>query len=495
MKKTLLIYTMMLVAMAARSQWTVDSLNTARAGIPVAVFGNKLVFGSGSGNSWDIFDLSANTHTSGLLSFSRTNIAFAQTSGYAYFAGGKYGPYTDPLYTKNVDVYNNTTNTWATVNLSLARQVGGAGTIADKVFFAGGLGRDFGGPVYLYNRVDIFNTSTGVRTIAKLSKARSNIAVAGVADKILFAGGWFWDITYNQLQSNVVDIYNNTTGLWSKALLSKKREQISVAVIGNKILFAGGFSNTALTQTSKTVDIYDAVTNTWTVTYFSKGRYGIVASVVGSKAYFAGGSGAADNSIEVYDIATGIWSNLTMPVALKGYTATVVGDNIYYAGGYDTINRVFAIVQVYNTSTQTWSVNALSQPRYYITAANAGGKAVFAGGYRDFTYPVATVSNRIDIYTPALVAAAASQAALIVDDKMVSVYPNPAKSYVMIAMAKHLQEQSQITVIDINGVVRCRKTVSNNRTIKLPVTDLTAGVYFFRINSGKEIFEGKFIKE
>lgn len=495
MKKTLLLSIMILVAMAARSQWTIDSLNTARASIPVAVFGNKLVFGSGSGNSWDIFDLSANTHTSGLLSFSRTNIAFAQTSGYAYFAGGKYGPYTDPLYTKTVDVYNNTTNTWTTTNLSLARLVGGAGSIADKVFFAGGLGRDFGGPVYLYNRVDIFNTSTGLRTTAKLSKARSNIAVASTADKILFAGGWFWDITYNQLQSNVVDIYNNTTGLWSKALLSKKREQISVAVIGNKILFAGGFSNTALAQTSKTVDIYDAVTNTWTVTYFSKGRYGVVASVVGSKAYFAGGNSTVDNSIEVYDVVTGTWSNLTMPVALRGYNATVVGDNIYYAGGYDAVNRVFAVVQVYNTRTQTWSVNTLSQPRYNIAAANAGGKAVFAGGYKDFGYPVATASNRMDIYTPPLVAAAASQGAFMVDDKMVSVYPNPATSFVMIAVAKHLQEQSQLTVIDINGVVKCRKTVGNNKTIKLPVTDLTAGVYFFRINSGKEILDGKFIKE
>jgi Secretion system C-terminal sorting domain/Kelch motif len=495
MKKVLLLYPMMLVAAAAKSQWAVDSLNTARAGIPVAVFGNKLVFGSGSGNSWDIFDVNSNVHTAGLLSFSRTNIAFAQTVNYAYFGGGKYGPYADPLYTKNVDVYNNATNTWSVANLSIARQVGGAGSIAEKVFFAGGLGRDFGGPVYLYNRVDIFNSTTGVRTIAKLSKARSNIAVASAADKILFAGGWFWDITYNQLQSNVVDIYNNTTGLWSKAMLSRKRESMGVAVVGNKILFAGGYAATGSFQAAKTVDIYDALTGAWTVTYFSKGRYSMVVSVVGGKAYFAGGNGAADNSIEVYDAATNTWSNLMMPVTLKGYTATVVGDNIYYAGGYNAANRVSAVVQMYNTNTQVWSLSSLSQPRYNIAVAGTGGKVFFAGGYKDLAYPLATLSNRIDIYTSALTAVAGSRSALIVQYKPVPVYPNPAKNYVIIAMAKQLPEQSEITVIDVSGVVRYTKIIGTDKTIKLPVTDLAAGVYFFRINSGKEILDGKFVKE
>ncbi|WP_158638352.1 T9SS type A sorting domain-containing protein [Panacibacter ginsenosidivorans] len=494
MKKTILVYIMTLVTLSAISQWTVDSLNSPRANIPVAVFGNKMVFGAGTGINWDVFDFSTNTHTSGSLSFNRTDIKFAQAGTNAYYAGGKYGPYTDPLYTKNVDIYNSATNTWSVAKLSLARLVGGAGSISNKVFFAGGLGRDFGGPVYIYNRVDIFNASTGLRTTAKLSKARSNIAVGSAADKILFAGGWYWDIMYNQLQTNVVDIYNNTTGIWSKALLSKKREEIGVAVVGNKILFAGGYTSTGTSFASKNVDIYDALTNTWTNTNFSVGRYDMAIAVVGTKAYFAGGGGA-DNSIEVYDVAMGTWTNLTMPVSLKGYTATVVGDKIYYAGGYDVVNRASSIVQVYNTTTQTWSIDALSQPRYGISAVSLGNKAVFAGGYKDFAYPLATTSNRIDIYSQSLFAANASSE-IIKNTNVAGVYPNPAKTYIIITTGKTIPAQSEISIIDLNGNIKYKQVIKDiTEPIKLFIASLATGMYYFKINSEKEIFTGSFIKE
>lgn len=494
MKKTILIYTMMLVTLPAISQWAVDSLNSARANIPIAVFDNKLVFGSGTGLNWDVFDLATNTHTSGLLSFNRTDIKFAQSSTNAYFGGGKYGPYTDPLYTKNVDIYNSTTNTWSVANLSLARLVGGAGSVGNKVFFAGGLGRDFGGPVYIYNRVDIFNASTGLRTTAKLSKARSNIAVGSAADKILFAGGWFWDINYNIVETNVVDIYNNTTGLWSKALLSKKREEIGVAVVGNKILFAGGYTSTGSSFAQKNVDIYDAVTNIWSTTNFSVGRYDMAIAVVGTKAYFAGGGGA-DNSIEVYDVATGTWSNLTMPVSLKGYTATVIGDKIYYAGGYDVVNRASSIVQVYNTTTRTWIIDGLSQPRYGISAVSIGNKAVFAGGYKDLSYPLLSTSNRIDIYNQSLFAANASSV-VISNTKVAGIYPNPAKTYIIITTGKTIPAQSELSIIDVNGNIKYKQFIRDiTMQIKLPVNGLANGMYYYKINSGKEIFAGSFIKE
>jgi hypothetical protein len=145
-----------------------------------------------------------------------------------YFGGGKFGSFADPQYTKTVNVYNNATNTWTTLNMKTAREVGGAGAINNKIVFAGGTGRtDIAGPVYMYNKVDIFDATTGARTNGKLSKARTNIAVGAAVDKIVFAGGWYWDMMYSMLPSNNVDIYNTTTGIWTKTTLSAKRDNIT----------------------------------------------------------------------------------------------------------------------------------------------------------------------------------------------------------------------------------------------------------------------------
>lgn len=302
MKKYLIPLFAILIFSSANAQWSRDSLTTTRAGIPIAAFNQKILFGCSSGNNWDLFDTRTRAHTAGTLSFSRTDIAFARSGNKAYFAGGKYGVFTDPLFVKNVDVYNASTNTWSLLNLSLARIVGGAGAVGNKVLFAGGQGRDFGGPMYFYNRVDVFDVNTGARTTAKLSKARLNIAAGSAANKIAFAGGWFWDINYNQVQSNVVDIYDNSTGAWSQALLSNRREEIGVAVTGNKILFAGGFSYVNGFTVYKNVDIYDAFNNTWSTTYMSIPRYDMAIAVIGNKVYFAGGN-SVSNLIDVYDAA------------------------------------------------------------------------------------------------------------------------------------------------------------------------------------------------
>ncbi|HRI20486.1 MAG TPA: T9SS type A sorting domain-containing protein, partial [Panacibacter sp.] len=464
-----------------------------------AVINSKVVFGSGIGNAWDVFDLNSNTHNSGLFSFSRSEIIFTQAGNKAYFAGGKYGPFTDPLYVKNIDIYNAATNTWSVSNLSIARMVGGAGAVGNKVFFAGGIGRDFGGPTFFTNRVDIFNISNGIRTTAKISKARVNMSTGSAANKIVFAGGWFWDFSYNIVQSNVADIYDNSTGIWSKALLSKKREGMGVAVMGNKILFAGGFSYTAGTSVYNNVDIYDAANNTWSLTYMSVARSaGITASVVGSKAYFASGTGNASNIVDVYDAVANTWSTLTMPAALNGVAATVVADKIYYAGGYDATNTISNLVQIYNTTTNSWSIDYLSQPRFGIAAVTSGAKAFFAGGYKD-PFNAYTTSNRIDIYTQAATLISSqpvADALLAGSGVMINAFPNPAKDYITISIKGLKEVQSVLTVTDVSGKAMYQQTInSNNQTLKVSTKAFMPGIYFYKISNGTQLFTGRFVKE
>ena len=73
------------------------------------------------------------------------------------------------------------------------------------------------------------------------------------------------------------DIYDISTGTWTIAQLSQARQDMGVAVLGNKIFFAGGIvprvgppygcyiTNSGDTRRSE-IDIYDASTNTWSTT-------------------------------------------------------------------------------------------------------------------------------------------------------------------------------------------------------------------------------------
>lgn len=494
MKKTIALCITCILFVALHAQWIKDSLVTPRTAIPISAYGVKILFGCTNGNFWDVFDTKTKLHTSGTLSASRTDIVFTRNGSKSYFAGGKYGPFTDPLFVKNIDVYDASSNSWSLVNLSLARIVGGAGSVGTKVLFAGGQGRDFGGPMYIYNRVDIFDVISGLRTTAKLSKARVNIAVGTAANKIVFAGGWFWDMSYNHVQSNVADIYDNTTGVWSKSFLSNKREEIGVGAVGNKILFAGGYSYANGFTTYRNVDIYDAVNNTWNTTYLSIPRYGMAIAVVGSKVYFAGG--AASNTIDVYDVSNSTWSFLTMPLFLRSFGAAVVGTTIYYAGGVDSLDRLSDAVQVLNTTNNSWRIDRLSQPRYGVSSLGYNNMAIFAGGYRD-PYNSATPSNRIDIYLqPKLNAFVVSSTNVQKQKINFTVSPNPVSDHIQLVASGFGAGKKELSVMDAEGRILLRYSfLSGEFHDIIPVFFLKPGIYFCKIVTPDNVYTVKFIKE
>lgn len=382
---------LMLCNIPAFSQWSTDSLINVCANDAVSTKGTKTMFVNYG--SWELYDVNTFNSTTGLISLGRNAIRVASVNNIAYFGGGQYGSFADPVYTKNVDIYNFNTNTWTLNKLSKAREVGAAASIGNKILFAGG--RD---AINMYNTVDIFNANTGVRTTAKLSKARTDIAVAVNGSKVVFAGGWFFDFSFNRPASNAVDIYDAATGTWSQATLSQKRQGISVASVGNKIVFGGGVPNSGGTNA---VDIYDVSTNTWSTAALSAQRNGMTVNVVGNKAYFASGVGAS-NKVDVYDATTNTWSVLTMPLNLVSAAGAVINGQLFYAGGYDPVTyAVSNAVQVYDIATNSWTVGTISQPRAGSNVVTIGNVALFAGGFTKVTYP-ATGSTRIDIYTAAM---------------------------------------------------------------------------------------------
>jgi len=83
-----------------------------------------------------------------------------------------------------------------------------------------------------------------------------------------------------------VDIYDSTTGQWSVATLSEARQQPAVAVIRGKAMIAGGQG----TRESSALDIYDSASDAWSRAQLSLPRQSVRAAVVGRQAVFAGGS-------------------------------------------------------------------------------------------------------------------------------------------------------------------------------------------------------------
>ena len=116
-----------------------------------------------------------------------------------------------------------------------------------------------------------------VHTTANLSQARYYLSATTVGNKAFFAGG-----AHASGYSNVVDIYDADTGLWSTDTLSQGRYYLSATSVGSKAIFAGGFGPPGATA-SNVVDIYDTDTGLWSTDTLSQARGVMAATTVGSK--------------------------------------------------------------------------------------------------------------------------------------------------------------------------------------------------------------------
>lgn len=73
---------------------------------------------------------------------------------------------------------------------------------------------------------------------------------------------------------------------------------------------------------------------------------------------------------------------------------------VFYAGGIDLHSKCSSLIDVFNASTNLWSVNYLSQPRYYISSSSLDNfnLVFFAGGAYYIDNFNTLPSNRIDIF-------------------------------------------------------------------------------------------------
>ena len=203
------------------------------------------------------------------------------------------------------------------------------------------------------------------RLPTRLSVSRKKLAATAVANGsvAVFAGGFTSDVAGNNCGSpsvrpgmgcyrNTIDVYDAHTGLWSVATpLSEGRMRLAAASVDGCAVFAGGEVNTTHGDASGIVDILcaDARSSTSaplrftrTVAELSARRYELAGVNLGSRAYFAGGNpgvGHGDPSapgrIDIFDSSTATWSELTLPTPRDRLAAAAIAARgiVCFGGG------------------------------------------------------------------------------------------------------------------------------------------------------------------
>jgi hypothetical protein len=317
-----------------------------------AVVNNKIIFnaarnifGQPPDQIVNIYDALSNSWSVNHFPQSRAYYAMTVVGNKAIYAGGEGA---DSTISKRIDIYNASNNSWSVVNFNQGRPGMVAASVGNKVVFAGGYIKrydslvwvcdDYGNncdsvhPLAPVNRVDIWDIATNTWTVAQLSSARCFIVTAVVGNKIIFAGG---DNLDGGTHSNQIDIYDAVNNSWSSYTVppSSWFGPCLAYTVGNKVLISNWISDR--------IDIYDAISNSWSVVHMSEPligeqhQFGQVA-VSGNKAVFFvqyNHDEANSKNIDIYDASTNTWCHTQLNQGMIRQGIVTCGNRIYIAGG------------------------------------------------------------------------------------------------------------------------------------------------------------------
>ena len=312
----------------------------------------------------------------GTLSDAGIELVSATVGNKIFFAGGQRAI---TGYSSRVDIYDITTDTWSTAELSSGDRLGMAtARIGTKVFFAGGRENDTGIPT---SRVDIYDASTNSWSTAELSKARSYLAAATIGNKVFFAGGGFYS-----MGSNVVDVYDNSSNTWTTSTLSQGRSYLSATTVGNKIYFAGGSQGPWASNISTRIDIFDALNNNWSTSELQEGKSNMASIGFDDKIYWSSGwkpGGGISDKVEIKNVSNGA-SSFACVIPRTDFYAVKKDDNIvFFTGNTSNFSILGNQFEIFNTTTQTWSTGVLNHKIRYTVVISVNNTIYVAGGTED----------------------------------------------------------------------------------------------------------------
>jgi N-acetylneuraminic acid mutarotase len=255
---------------------------------------------------------------------------------------------------------------WSVAHLSQGRSKAFAVVTGHKALFIGG---EIQGGGYS-NVVDVYDDSTGVwSTLTLTFPTRDYLNAPAIAN-----GSKVFVVQTGEDDTDQINIIDTETGTVTPATLSQARTNIALGSVDNLVFFAGEGSR---------IDIYNTTTETWTTAELSVPRSLSVCGTIGHKLFIAGGitGNMASDRIDIYDTQTGLWDTASLSVPRSMMTVVQAGNDLVFAGGGVPEFIFFDAVDVYHAETDSWSHTALSQEVFANTLAGvaAGNKALFTG--------------------------------------------------------------------------------------------------------------------
>ncbi len=162
-----------------------------------------------------------------------------------------------------------------------------------------------------------------------------------------------------------------------------------------------------------TVEVYDPSTGQWTQRAFMPtARHGLAAAAWDSKIYAIGGFGDPGGFavLEVYDTQTDTWdiTHPPMPNDRSGLAAAVIGDVLYVVGGMGGNEMKAQTLAAYDLSQRKWEPrNPMPTGRSHLAAAVMDGKLYAMGGEgvaqfypADQSWPYSRPLADVEVYDP-----------------------------------------------------------------------------------------------
>jgi hypothetical protein len=302
------------------------------------------------------------------LSPPRERIASATAGDYAVFGGGSR--VDTHVVVNTIDIFNFKTIEWTSSQLNYARSSFAAIGLNNFVYFAGGRNGEI-----FYNSVEVFDVQMQKIThLHNLTEGRDGLAAGKVKDIVLFAGGTL----QNRTRTSRVDIFNQTSEIWSTAELSVARSRISSTSTPRFILFSGGRnSSTSPIEYYSVVDVFDSINDTFIqppiILPEARSRMGTAFYSFNNTEllFFAGGEASYGKSKRVDVLnATSLQYlySFNLSVGRDGLAVVQLDSLMLFAGGADSTPSGTDIVDVFDPLSRTLKTQwKLSSPRSVLT--------------------------------------------------------------------------------------------------------------------------------
>jgi hypothetical protein len=107
--------------------------------------------------------------------------------------------------------------------------------------------------------------------------------------------------------------------------------------------------------------LVNGINSQWVTTQFNTPRAWLASASSGDIVLFGGGMSGATvlNNVNIYDVTMQKWTDSTLSVARGALVATSVESMILFAGGEDATGAGSAVVDIYHTTNQSWTVGMI----------------------------------------------------------------------------------------------------------------------------------------